>query len=125
MRELGRRGAGGFEDQYMLEGVSQMILAADDMADAELDIIGAGSHVISGDTIAAQQRGVLDLSRGFRLVAIHVVMKLDAARGVAGDSETQYEGFAGVGAPLALLGRQLPHAGVEQPWTVAVGLVLC
>ena len=32
VREVGRLGAGGLEDQHVLEGVGEVILAADDVA---------------------------------------------------------------------------------------------
>ncbi len=51
MGELGRRRAEGFEDEQVLEGVGQVILAADDVADAEIGVVGAGGEVVGGDSV--------------------------------------------------------------------------
>ncbi len=70
MRELrqgGVRRLCGFEDQDVLEGVGEMILAADDVADVEIDVVGAGRHVIGRDAVAAEQREVFDVGGGFGL----------------------------------------------------------
>ena len=48
MGELGRRRAETFEDEQMLEGVGEVILAADDVGDAEIGIVGAGGQVVGG-----------------------------------------------------------------------------
>src|SRR3984957_4199838 len=42
MRELRRLRAQGFKNQYVLEGIGQMILAANNVADPQVDIVGAG-----------------------------------------------------------------------------------
>ena len=46
----------GFEDQLVLEGVGEMLLAADDVADAQVGVVGAVGQVIGGHAVAAQQR---------------------------------------------------------------------
>ena len=46
MRELRRREAGGFEDQHVLVGVRKMILAANDVADAQVGVVGARRQMI-------------------------------------------------------------------------------
>ena len=48
MGELGRRRAETFEDEQVLEGVGEVILAADDVGDAEIGIVGAGGQVVGG-----------------------------------------------------------------------------
>ena len=52
------------EDQDVLEGVRQVVLAADDVADAQIGVVGAGGQVIGGHAVAAQQREILDIGGG-------------------------------------------------------------
>src|ERR1035441_8778205 len=56
--ELRRGGAGGFEDEHMLEGVGEMVLAADDVADAQVGVVGAGGQVVGGHAVAAHEREI-------------------------------------------------------------------
>ncbi len=51
MGELGRRDAEGLEDQQVLEGVGEVILAADDVADAEIGVVDAGGQVVGGHAV--------------------------------------------------------------------------
>ena len=52
-----------------------MVLPADDVADAEVDVVGAGSKMIGGSAIASEQREILDIFRQLRLLAIDQVVK--------------------------------------------------
>ena len=84
MRELRRRDAGGFEDQDVLEGVREMVLAADDVADPQIGIVGAGGQVIGRHAVGAQQREVFDVGAGFHLLAVDGIFEancLPASRG--------------------------------------------
>ena len=63
MRELRGFGSGGLKDQQMLVGVREMILAANDVADAQVGVIGAGGQMIGRHAVAAQQGKVFDLVR--------------------------------------------------------------
>ena len=67
MRELRRLDAERLENQHVLEGVGQMILAANDVADAQIGIVGAGGHVIGRHAVAAQQREIFDIGRRLSL----------------------------------------------------------
>ena len=58
MRELGRLCAERLKDEDVLEGIGQVILAPDDVADAEIGIIGAGGKVVRWHSIGTQQREV-------------------------------------------------------------------
>ena len=79
MRELGRRDAEALEDQQMLEGVGEVILAADDVRDAQVGVVGAGGQVIGGIAVRAQQGKVLDLVGELGLRAINGVGKAERA----------------------------------------------
>ena len=115
VRECRRRDARGFEDQHVLEGVGQVILAADDVADAQVHVVGAGGQVVSGHAVAAQQREVLDIGGGFGLLAVDGIVETDMAQGVARHAEAQRERLARGGAAVAFLARKLAHPGVEEP----------
>ena len=69
-RELRRRGAGGLENQHVLEGVGEVILPANDVADAQIGIVGAGGQVVGRHAVAAQQGEIFDIGGGFRLLAV-------------------------------------------------------
>ncbi len=122
MRELRRPGAGQrLENQHMFEGVGEVILAADDVADAQVGVVGAGGHVIGGQAIAAQQREVLDIVRGLGLLAVDAVAELNQAAVASRHAKAQHERFSGRGAPVALCRAELAHPGVEQPPGFVVG----
>ena len=70
MREMRRLDAGRVENQNVLERVGEMILPADNVADAEIGVIGAGGQMIRRRAVAAQKREVLDIGGGFRLLAV-------------------------------------------------------
>ena len=46
VRKLRRRETGSFKDQHMLESVGEMVLAANDMTDAQVGVIRARGQVI-------------------------------------------------------------------------------
>ena len=65
MREVRRHSPSSLEDQHVLERVGQVILPADDVADLQIGVVGAGSQVIRRRAIASQQGEVLDISVAF------------------------------------------------------------
>ena len=73
VRELRRLKTGGAEDQDVLEGVGEMVLSADDVGDAEIDVVGAGGEVVGGGAGASKEREVFDVFGGFGLVAVDSV----------------------------------------------------
>ena len=92
-----------------------MVLAADDVTDAQVGIVRAGRQVIGRHAIAAQEREVLDIRRGFGLLAVDGVAKADVGGAVAGHTEAQHKRLSGRGAPVALGGGKLAHVRIEQP----------
>ena len=64
MSRHGRLDAKRFENQHVLERVRQMFLAAQDVRNAEIGIVGAGGHVIGRHTGRAQQREILEVASG-------------------------------------------------------------
>ena len=124
VRENGRGDAGGLEDQNVFEGVGEVVLAADDMADAEIDVVGTGGHVVGGQAVAAQQGEVFDIGGRLGLLAIDSIAEGDGVDRVARHAEAQHEGFAGGGAAIAFLARELAHAGMVEPGGAFAGLVL-
>ena len=113
--EGGRLAPGRLEDQQVLKGVGEVVLAANDVADAQIGVIGAGGQVIGGHAVGAQQREILDIGGGLGLLAVHPVGEAHGALGIARHAEPQREGFARRGPAVALFGRHLAHLGVAQP----------
>ena len=122
MRKLRRLGAQSLENQHVLEGVGEMILAANNVADAQVHIVGAGRHVVHRHAVAAQQREIFDIGREFGLLAINGVLKLHGVRAIAGHAKSQNKRLAGIGATLAFFRRKLAHPGIEEPRDAAMFL---
>ncbi len=101
-----------------------MLLTAHDVADAEIDVVGAGGEVVGGDAVASEEREVFDVGGRFGLLAEDEVFDGDAVAGVARDAETDYEGFAGGGAAVAFVAGDFALAGVEEPGAVWFGRVV-
>src|SRR6202140_5882096 len=115
MGKLRGREGGGFEDQYMLVGVREMVLAANDVADAQIRIVGAGGQVVGRHAIGAQEREVLNVSGGLHLLAINGIGETHDTSSLARPAIAQSEGLSRGGATIAFLARKFPHAGIEQP----------
>ncbi len=113
VRELGQGGAGSVEDQNVFEGVGEMVLAANDVSDAQVGVVGAGGEVISGHAVAAEEGEVFDVGGGFGLVAVNGVSETDFAVGLAGNAEAEGERLSGGGAAVALGLGEVAHSGVE------------
>ena len=122
MRELRRRRSSGFEDQDVLEGVREVILTADDVADAQVGIVGTRRQVIGRHAVGTQEREVFDVSGGFHLLAVNGVGKANFSA-VTWDAEPQREGFAGCGAAIALFFRHVAGVGIEEPGALRTGLL--
>jgi hypothetical protein len=101
MGELGRRDAEGLEDEQVLEGVGEVILAADDVGDAEIGVVGAGGEVVGWKAVRPQQGEVFDLVGLLGLLAIDGVGEAQGAALVAGDAIAEGEGLAGGSAAVA------------------------
>ena len=71
-----------------------MILAANDVADVQIRIVGAGSHVVRRRAVTAQQREVLDVFRGFRLRAVNQIVERHFLTRFARHLEAQHERLA-------------------------------
>ena len=54
----------------MLEGVGQVILAADDVRNREIGVVSAGGEVVGGHPVRPQQGEVFHLVGQFGLLAI-------------------------------------------------------
>ena len=65
------------ENQNVFERVGQVILTANDVTNAQIGVVGAGSQVISGSAITAQEREVFDIVERFFLLAINQIGKFD------------------------------------------------
>ena len=121
MGELGRVGSGALENKNVFVGVGEVVLAADDVADAEVDIVGAGSEVVGGHAVGAEEGEVFDVGGRFELVAIDGVVEAHCFGGVPGDAEAEGESFSGGGAAVALGAGELAHAGIEEPGLIGAG----
>ncbi len=121
VRKLRRLGAESLEDQNMLERIRQVILAAHDVADAQVGVIGTGGQVIGRRAVAAQKGEVLDVGGLLGLVSVDAVVKANVASGFARNSEAPHERLAGSRAPIAFLTRQFTHAGVKKPRSAGAG----
>ena len=112
------------EDQDVLEGVGEVVLAADDVADAQVGVVGAGAQVIGGHAVAAQQREVLDIGGGFRLLRRNSVVELDTARSVSRGTRKRSANGSPAAARRSLSSRRkLAHSGVEQPGALRARLL--
>src|SRR5262250_3474368 len=100
-----------------------MVLAADDVADLEVDVIRAGSEMVGGHAVAAQQSEVFNVVGGLDLVSIDGVAEPDALTRSARHAEAQRERLSGGSTAVAFLARKLAHAGVEEPGLVGAGFL--
>ena len=82
-----------------------MILAADDMADAQIRVVRAGRHMISRQTVAAEQREVFDVGGGFRLLSVDQIGECHRIARFARHTIAHHKRFAGRGAPVAFFAR--------------------
>jgi len=76
MRELRRGDAEGFENQEVLEGVGEVILAANDVADAQVGVVHAGGQMVGGVAIRAKEREIFHLVGELGLRAVDAVNEM-------------------------------------------------
>src|ERR1700686_3312096 len=115
MSKLRRRRARGLENQHVFESVGQMVLATNNVANAQVGIVCTGSQVISWHAVAAQQRKVFDVGGGLHLLAVHCVGKADQLPVLARHAKTQSKWFSCAGAAVALGRGEVSHSGIEKP----------
>src|ERR1700681_204350 len=115
MRELRRCGASAFENEYVLVSVREMVLAADDVADTEVDVVGAGGEVVGWHAIGTEKREVLNVVCGFDLLAIDRVSEADLLACPSGNTKAEGEGLSRRGSTVAFGAGKFAHAGVEEP----------
>jgi len=124
MGELGRLDAQSLKDEQVLEGVGEVILASDDVADAEIGVVNAGGEVVGGHRIRAQEGEVFNLVCEFGLRTVDAVSEMQGAALATGDTIAEGEGLAGGGATIRLFAGELRHAGIEEPGTLRGGLIV-
>ena len=97
-----------------------MILAADDVADAQIRVVGTRCHVIGGQCVAAEQREILNVGGGFRLFSVDQILEHHCIARLARHTIAHHEGFAGRRTTIAFFPRHRAHFGMKQP--VALGM---
>ena len=115
MREPRRLHSGRFENLNVLEGVGDVVLAANDVADAQVGVVCAGGQVIRRHAVAAEQSEIFDIGGGFGLLAEDTIFEMNHSPALARHAEAQRERFARRRPPVAFRARKLAHAGRKQP----------
>src|SRR4051794_33421152 len=100
MSKLRRGGARCFEDQDMLECVGQMVLAADNVADMQVRVVGTGRQVVGRHPIAAEQGEVLNVICSLALLAINRIGEAHLLAGCARYPKTQGKELTRGGAAI-------------------------
>ena len=77
MRELRWLDTCCLKNQDVLERVGEVILAAHYVADAEINVIGAGGEVIGRGAVAAEEREIFDISGWSGLLTVDCVTERD------------------------------------------------
>ena len=124
MRELGRVGTDAFKDEDVLEGVGEMVLAANNLGDAQIGIVDAGREVIGRvfrPTPLTQEGEVFDLVGWLGHGTVDGVVELDDAVLAAGDTIANSERLSGGGAAIGFFTGEFAHAGVEEPSSLRGG----
>src|ERR1700733_3838006 len=104
MRELWQRCSGllcGLKYQHMLVRIRKMILTADDVADLQIDVVGARRQMIGGHAVAAEQGEVFDVVGRFGLVAVNGIGEADVFAGPARPSEPLGKSLSAAAAAVA------------------------
>jgi hypothetical protein len=123
MRETRSEVTGGLKDEQMLEGIREVILAANNVADLQIDIIGAGCQMLRRHSDAPQQREIFDIRGQFGLIAVHFIVKRDFVGWLAPDLKANHKRFSGGRTSGALIIRQRSHLRIAKPWPGAVRLI--
>src|SRR5579862_9130845 len=113
MRELGRRGASSLEDQHVLESICQMVLAANDVADVKISIIGTRCQVIRRHAVAAKQSKILDVVSGFHLITINCIGEAHVFAGSTRHAKAEGKRLSSGSPAIAFVPRQLSHSRIE------------
>src|SRR6267378_6460439 len=121
MSKLRRSRARGLENQHVFESVGQMVLAANNVANAQVHSVCTGSQVISRHAVAAQQRKVLDVGGRLHLLAVHCVGKSHQLPALPRHAKTQSKWFSRGGAAVALGSGEVSHSGIEKPSLLRAG----
>ena len=121
MGEGGNCRAEGLEDEDVFEGVGEVVLAADNVGDAQVGVIGAGGQMVGRHAVGAQEGEVFDVVTGLGLVAVDGVLEGDNAAGFAGDAEADDERLASRGPAVGLFLRHFALAGVGAPGLAVEG----
>src|SRR6266849_10508334 len=114
MRELRRLGARAFENERVLVSVREMVLAADDVADTEVDVVGTGGEVVGGHAVGTEELEVFDVVGGFDLLAIDPVSEADLFACPPGNTEAKGERLSRRGSGVARRAGKLAHTGGEE-----------
>ena len=89
-----------------------MVVAADDMGDRRIRVVGRDGQVVGGRAVASQDHEVFDLGVVELRGAVHQVFpRRDAVR----DPEADREGLAGFGPSVSLCGGDPPRQRPRQP----------
>ncbi len=80
-----------------------MILPANDVADAEIDVIGTRGEVVCGHAVGAQQREIFDVIGSLDLLAVDRVIEPNLLMSAPRNPETQRERLSGRCATVAFL----------------------
>jgi len=107
----------------MLVGVGEVILAADDVTDAQIGVVHTRGEMIGRHSVRPQQGEVFDLVCELRLRAINAIHKSQSPSFAAGHPIAQRKRLAGGGAAVGLLAREIAHTGVAEPGALRRGLL--
>src|SRR5271170_6586016 len=115
MSKLRRPGASAFENEDVLIGVREMVLSADDMTDAEVDVVGTGGEVVGGHAVGTKEREVFDVVGGFDLFAIYRIIEANLLACSTWNTKAKRKGFTGRCAAVAFGAGKFAHARIEEP----------
>src|SRR5260370_15123546 len=121
MRELRRLGASAFENERVFVGVRKMVLAANDVANTEVDGVGAGREVVGGHPVGTQKREVFDIVSRLDLLAVDRVSEADWFACATVNAEAEREGLSSSGSAVALGAGKVAHARIEEPGLIGPG----
>ncbi len=127
MRELRRHGPKAFEDEQVFEGVGEVVLAANDVADRQVGVVHAGRQMISRVAVGTEQGKVFDFVGQLGLISVDGVGEakgsFDTGFQAARDAVAECERLTRGGTAVALLAREIAHPGIEEPGSVCRRLV--
>jgi hypothetical protein len=98
-----------------------MVLPANNVADAQIDVVSTRSEVVGGHAIGAEQRKVFNVIGGFDLLAVDGVIEANLFAGTPRNTETEGERFSGGSAAIALGARKFAHSGIKEPGLTRAG----